>query len=392
MKQTLFFRNADLFTAGGVILRGSLLVEDGKIQAVGEAGTLRRPDSAGEVDLEGLILAPGYIDVQINGAFGLDFTARPESIETVAAGLPVYGVTAFLPTIITSPSDRVSAVLEAWEQVSSQEIYGATPLGLHLEGPMINPLKKGAHNPACIRSPSVEVVEGWIADRGVRLVTLAPELPGAMEVVRELRRRGIRVSAGHTLASYEQAVQSFQNGLMGGTHLFNAMSPLDHRTPGLAVALLLQHSAYAGLIVDGVHVHPAMVELAWQLKKPDHLVLVSDAMAALGMEPGIYHLADDDVTVDEKAARLPDGTLAGSILSMDAAVRNLKSYTGCTLAQATACASTNPAGLLGVKSKGRLAPGMDADLVLLTPQGDVVATLVGGRVLHSKTPVLEVEI
>lgn len=390
MNPELLFQNATLFAPGKIIQGGGLLVQDGKIAALGEAGSLKPTRSVRIVDASDLILAPGYIDLQINGAFGLDFTETPAAMYEAAAGLPAFGVTAFLPTIITSPPEQVQAALKAWRHKPARGFQGAVPLGLHLEGPMINPRKKGAHNPAFIRTPSQELIEGWTAPRGVRLVTLAPELAGAAEVTRELRRRGIVVSAGHTVASYEQGIQALQSGIASGTHLFNAMPPLDHRGPGLAVALLQQPTAYAGLIADGVHVHPAMVALAWQAKKPDHLVLVSDAMAALGMQPGVYHLAGFDVTVDGATARLPDGTLAGSLLTMDAAVRNLVAFTGCTLAQAAACVAANPARLLGLETKGWLAPGMDADLVLLSPEGNVLATLVMGRVVYSSISILEV--
>jgi N-acetylglucosamine-6-phosphate deacetylase len=218
----------------------------------------------------------------------------------------------------------------------------------------------------------------------VRLVTLAPEQEGAEAVIRLLRRQGVVVSAGHSLASFEQAVEAFRMGVTCGTHLFNAMSALDHRSPGLAAALLAKTGIYAGLIADGIHAHPAMVSLAWKAKSPQGLVLVTDAMAALGMPAGRYLLGGYEVIVDEGSARLTDGTLAGSLLTMDAAVRNLMAFTGCTLGQAAACASLNPAALLGLKTKGRLAVGMDADLVVLDAEEKVVGTVVMGQVAFSR--------
>ena len=387
----LFFHNLTLFTPDEIIADGSLLIRDGKIAALGMPGSLQPPGSARIVDAKGLFAAPGYIDIQINGGFGKDFTESPESIYEVAAGLTVYGITAFLPTLITSPAAQFEAAIRSWQQGPPTGFRGAIPLGLHLEGPMINPKKKGAHDPVYIQSPSLKLVEGWSPNHGVRLVTLAPELPGAEVVVEELQRRGIVVSAGHTTATYEQGMQAFEKGIQSGTHLFNAMPSLHHRSPGFTGALLQHPTVRTGLIVDGVHVHPAMVNLAWKSKTPGTLILVSDAMAALGMPPGEYRLGEYQVTVDHSSARLPDGTLAGSILSMDAAVRNLISFSGCTLAQAVACAARNPAKLLGLETKGELAPGMDADLVLLTPSGDVQATLVQGQVLYTNTPLLEVQ-
>jgi N-acetylglucosamine-6-phosphate deacetylase len=250
---------------------------------------------------------------------------------------------------------------------------------------MLNPGKKGAHNPAYILPPSPEVIEDWSPENGVRLVTMAPEIPGALDVIRELRKRGVVVSAGHSLASYDEAVRSFDAGITKGTHLFNAQPPLDHRQPGLSAALLTDRRVSVGLIADGIHVHPAMIDLAWRMKGPRGVVLVTDAMAALGMPPGNYHLGDYDVIVDAASARLLNGTLAGSILTHDTAVRNLMNYTGCSLAEALAAASLNPGNLIGLESKGRLEPGADADLILLNPGGQVMSTLVAGQIVYQKS-------
>jgi len=385
----LYFQQVTLLTSPQVIEHGALLVQDGRIAALGLVESVARPPQAALVQAEGLSLAAGYIDLQINGAFGRDFTASPESIYAVAAELPRYGVTSFLPTVITSPPAVVQAVMEVWKGGAPKGFRGAIPLGLHLEGPMINPQKKGAHNPAFIRPPSLDVIAGWLPENGVRLVTLAPELPQALEVIHCLRQRGVVVSAGHTLASYDQAIQAFAAGVTWGTHLFNAMPSLDHRAPGIAAALLQQAGVGMGMIVDGIHVHPAMVDLAWKAKQPAGLSLVTDAMAALGMPAGVYCLGGYDVVVDGASARLTDGTLAGSLLSMDAAVRNLMAFTGCTLAQAAACAAGNPASVLGLTTTGQLKVGLDADLVLLTNTGQVLATLVKGQVVYSNPPLLE---
>lgn len=384
----LCLRHATLITPGETIPDGDLLIADrsngsGEILAVGRRGAFSIPAEARQVDLHGLTILPGFMDIQINGAFGKDFTKDPNSLWQVAAGLPRFGVTSFLPTVITSPPATIQHALEVWNEGPPAGFRGAIPLGYHLEGPMLNPGKKGAHNPAYMRLPMLELVAGWSPVNGVRLATLAPELPGAAEVIRLLVRQGVVVSAGHSLASYEQALQAVEQGVTCGTHLFNAMLPLDHRAPGLTGALLNLPELHTGIIADGVHAHPAMLELAWKAKSPHSLILVSDAMAALGMPPGRYHLGDFDVTVDETSARLPNGTLAGSILKMDAALRNWMAYTGCTLSQAAACASANPADLLGLKTKGRIRPGADADLVVLDSNREVAATLVGGEVVFS---------
>lgn len=382
----LLFNRVTLLTPSESITDGALLVEQGQIAALGPAGSFPIPPQAQVVQAEGLVLAPGFIDLQINGGFGKDFTDTPGCLYEVAAQLPQYGVTAFLPTVITSPHRQTQEALEVWHEGPPPGWQGAIPLGYHLEGPMLNPQKKGAHNPAFMRPPEMDLARGWNPQAGVRLVTLAPELPGAPAVIAGLRQAGIVVSAGHTLATFEQAEQAFKEGITMGTHIFNAMPALDHRAPAITGALLQHPEVSVGLIVDGVHVHPAMVDLTWKAKRPGGLVLVTDAMAALGMPAGSYRLGNYDVIVDERVAHLPDGTLAGSILTMQAAVRNLMDFTGCSLAQAVACASSHPARVLSLAKKGRLAQGMDADLVLMTPAGEVLATLVRGQVVYSKPP------
>ena len=381
---SLFIQNIELHTPEQVIPDGVVLVENGIIAGVGPRGSVLRLSAAQVIDGRGLVLAPGMIDLQLNGAFGHDFTSDPAGIWTVAAGLPRYGVTAFLPTVITSPLEAPRAAMEALCQKPPAETLGALPLGLHLEGPFINPAKKGAHNPAYIRLPEPDSVRDWTLQNGVRLVTLAPELPGGLELAAQLLACGVVVSAGHSMATLEQARAAFDLGVRYGTHLFNAMPPLDHRAPGLAGALLEDSRMVAGLIADGIHVHPAMAALAWQAKGSRGLNLVTDAISALGMPPGQYHSGKQTIFVDGVSARLADGTLAGSILTLDQAVRNLMAFSGASLAEILPAVTSTPAWLLGLERKGRLAPGCDADLVLLSPAGQVYLTVVGGEVLYSQ--------
>ncbi|HUP28362.1 MAG TPA: N-acetylglucosamine-6-phosphate deacetylase, partial [Chloroflexia bacterium] len=263
---------------------------------------------------------------------------------------------------------------------------GASPLGLHLEGPFLNPVKRGAHDPANLTAPDPIVAENWTPEANVRLVTLAPELAGAIDLVRTLAARGVKVSAGHSMASYEQGIVGIHAGISYGTHLFNAMPPLDHREPGLAGALLARPDVTVGVIADGIHLHPAIVDLIWRIKGPGGFNLVTDAMAALGMAPGIYKLGAQDVIVQGAEARLPDGRLAGSVLSLDQAVRNLVNFTGCTLLDALSTVTTVPASLMGWESsRGRIAPGLIADMVLLDHDLRVVQTVAAGKVAHSAT-------
>lgn len=383
----LLVTNATLYTPDRRIERGAVLMDAGRIVAVGPADEVPRPAHAAVLDATGLLAAPGFLDLQVNGAIGRDFTADPEAIWAVAAALPRYGVTAFLPTIITSPPEQIAQAQAVLAAGPSAGWRGAVPLGLHVEGPFLNPAKKGAHNPAYLRLPSLDAVADWRPETEVRLVTLAPELPAALPVVEALSRRGVLVSAGHSAATYEQAVAGFEAGIRYGTHLFNAMPPLLHRDPGLPAALLTDGRVTVGLIADGVHVHPAVVKLAWQALGPARLNLVTDAMAALGMSPGQHRLGDFTVSVEGGVCRLADGTLAGSVLSLDQALRNLIAYTGCRLEDALQTVTTTPARALGLaQRRGRLAPGYVADLVLLTPALQVRGVVVVGELVYAADP------
>ncbi len=373
-------------------LRGRVVVEKGEIERAvvvveGERivdVTLQPPSGVAVEDLGDDVIAPGLIDLQLNGAFGHDFTLDPASAVAVAAGLPQYGVTAFLPTLITSPLETYPERLRVLADVAEhQPPSSARILGVHVEGPFLSYGKRGAHNPTYLRVPSVEALKPLLAVGNMRLLTLAPELPGAMESIAYLQQNGVVISLGHSEADYETARAGLDAGAGWGTHLFNAMPTLGHREPGLIGALLERDMPPVGLIVDGVHVHPSAVRLAWRAKGVRGICLVSDAMAALGMPPGVYHLGDDDVIVDEVSARRSHGTLAGSILSMDEALRKMAAYTGCTPGEAVWMATGVPADILGLTRKGRLAPGCDADIAVLTPDLRVRRTIIAGQTAYT---------
>ena len=380
----LCIQRATLLTPEIQINDGVLLIDSGRIVAVGDTTTVAIPTDAEVMDAGGLIVAPGFIDVQLNGAFGTDFTQNPEAIWQVAAGLPRWGVTSFLPTIITAPLAQTTQAQETLAAGAPAGWQGSVPLGLHCEGPFLNPKKKGAHNPAHLRAPALADVAAWSRANHVWLTTLAPELPGALEVIAALCQRGVVVSAGHSVATLAEARAAFAAGTRYGTHIFNAMPPLEHREPGLPGALLADAGQVVGLIPDGIHLHPSVVKLVWAAKGPHGITVVSDAMAALGMEPGIYRLSDQEVVVTEhsdgmREARLASGTLAGSVLAMDEALRRLLIYTGCSLNEALATMTTTPANLLGIgHERGRLRAGALADLVFLTPTLEVACTMVEG--------------
>lgn len=380
---TLLIHGATVYTPERTLPHGALLVENGRITAVDTAAALAAAPATTRRDAGGLLLAPGFIDLQINGGFGHDFTARPQTIWSVAERLPQFGVTAFLPTIISAPAATVRRAREALGGPAPAAFRGARPLGLHLEGPFLNPHKKGAHDARYLRLPDVATAAAWSPASGVRLVTLAPELRGAPEVIAALRRQGVVVAAGHSQATYAEAQTAVAAGVGYATHLFNAMSTFHHRAPGLAGALLEAEQVTLGLIADGVHLHPALLRLAWRLAGHGRINLVTDAMAALGMSPGAYRLGTAEVHVEEEAARLADGTLAGSVLSLDAAVRRWLAATGCSRNEALATVTAVPARLLGLEGqKGRIAPGYDADLVLLTPDLRVAAVYVAGELVY----------
>lgn len=376
----LAITHARVLTPSQIIDRATVVVgDDGKIEAINPPHLRSRCQV---IRAQGFTLIPGLIDLQLNGAFGHDFTADPHTIWPVAAQLPRFGVTSFLPTIVTAPLARIAQAQTVLADGAPSIEPMSQPLGLHLEGPFLNPEKRGAHNPSYLQLPTEPI--DWSPKNSVRLVTLAPELPHTCGLIEQLTARGVVVSAGHSLATYEQGVTAFEQGVRYGTHLFNTMPSLHHRDPGLVGALLDAPEVVVGIIPDGWHVHPSMVRLAWQLKGPHGLNLVSDGMAALGQPAGQYPLNDMMVQVDGETARLADGRLAGSILPPDQAIRNLMQWTGCSLPEAVMTMTRTPADLLGLTQKGRIAVGCDADLVLLDDAHQVHMTLTKGRVAYER--------
>ena len=333
------------------------------------------------VDLSGRLLAPGFIDLQCNGAAGVDITTEPHRIAEVAAALPRFGVTAFLPTVVTAPSAAREAAIRALPAIRSAAGDGvAFPIGLHLEGPLISPERLGAHPRRHVMSAAeadVEI-EGWIDSGCVAMVTLAPELDGMVEVVARLSDAGIIVSAGHTTVTPPQMAQAEAAGLRYVTHLFNAMTPFSHRDPG-PIGAALTGDAVVGLICDGVHVDPVAVAMAWRALGPSRTSLVSDAVAALGQPFGPIRLGEFTVHHDETGVRTADGVLAGSSLALDRAVRNLVAFTGCPLAEAIGTVTAVPADLLGIAERGRIAVGARADVVVLDHDGRLHETWIAGR-------------
>ncbi|HXH80169.1 N-acetylglucosamine-6-phosphate deacetylase [Nocardioides sp.] len=346
------------------------------------AGGAIAPSSGPVLDATGLTVLPGLIDLQVNGAAGLDVTAQPERLWEVGAALAAYGVTGWLPTVITSEPrarGRALATLSAGPPVGW---VGALPLGLHLEGPMIARDRRGAHPEQWLRPPSLDLVEGWSREAGVTMVTLAPELPGAIAVVEALVGRGIVVSLGHTAAGTADVEAAVAAGARCVTHLGNAMAPMLSREPGPVGAALGRSDLVAGVICDGHHVHDDFLRTAWRTLGPGRFLSVSDATAALGLPDGETRLGDQEVFVADGTVRLADGTLAGSAASLVACLRVLRTATGCDLDEAVATATTTPAAVLGDATRGRIAPGLRGDLTLVDDDLVPVVTVVGGVVAY----------
>ena len=371
-----------LVMADRVISRGSVGVVDGLITEIGEAGLVIGDPAARQIDAGSLILSAGLLDIQLNGGFGSDFTQQPEAIWAVGSRLPEFGVTGFVPTVVTSEMRAREAMLSVLAAGPPQGYRGATPLGAHFEGPFLSPKAAGAHDPAYLRAPSDPDpdVARWTFQAGVRIVTLAPELDGAIDLIQALVSRGVVVSAGHSAADRDQASAAFDAGVTYATHLFNAMPPLGHREPGLAGAALADPRVMVGLIADGLHVHRDVIRLAADAASRHRVSLVTDATAALGMEPGRYLLGGRDVVLDGESVRLAnDGRLAGSALTADEALRRFVSMTGWPPTDALATMTSTPQRLLGLTDRGALRVGGRADLSLFTPELEVVGTFIGGE-------------
>ena len=363
---------------------GSLLLEGGFILDVSPDGSLL--DEAEEVhDYGDSLLVPGFVDLQVNGAFGVDVASEPRRLPELSESLPATGTTAYLPTVISSPEYLYDEALPELAAAAKGPNTGAEVLGVHLEGPFVSLEKRGAHAAAHVIPPDPDFLLRLLELGPVRMLTVAPELDGADDLMSLAATRGVVVSAGHSGASFEAAYETFDRRAAGVTHLFNAMSPLHHREPGIVGAAFAHPRVVCGLICDGLHVHPEMISLAFRMLGPDRIYLATDATAATGMGPGEYPLATRRVYLDANMARLGSGALAGSLLTMGEAFQNVLAFTGCTIAEAVRMASTTPARLIGEgRRKGRLASGHDADLTILGPDLSVEAVWKGGELVHPK--------
>jgi N-acetylglucosamine-6-phosphate deacetylase len=360
------------------VLRGSVVGPTGGLrcaQIVIAGGRIVEVELLGPGDPE-TIIAPGLIDLQVNGFAGHDAVEGPGAIAAISEALPRTGVTGFLPTLISRPLAEGSEFVRA---AASAAAPGARVLGAHVEGPFLNPFYKGAHDERYLEPPTADRVDR-VLEHPPRMLTLAPELEGGLEAVRRLTCAGVLVSAGHSGATYDEGLAAFEAGVRFATHLFNTMPPLHHRAPGLVGAALDDPRVTAGIIADGVHVHPSLLALAGCAKGPRGLALTTDQVAAAGAPPGRYRLAGREVISEGDTVRLADGTLAGSAATMDLLLRRAAERLG--LHRALAMASRTPARVLGLAGRGRVAVGCDADLVVLGPDLRVRRTLVAGRTVY----------
>lgn len=381
MANTYWIESKQVVTEEG-IQSAAVLVSDGLIQCI--ASTPNTEDPVIQTDSNHYLM-PGMIDMHIHGACDADvMDATDDSLKIISNALAQEGATAFLATTMTESPERIESALSAVKARMDAQTPkdGAEILGVHLEGPFIAPAKMGAQNATHIQEPNADVLKNWIEKTGVKiaLVSMAPEQPGATAFIEYCRANDIVVSIGHTNASFEQAKQSFDDGITHATHLYNAMSGFSHRDPGVAAAVLDDQRVLAELIADGIHVHSGVCALTLKIKGVDRLALVTDAMRAKCMPDGEYSLGGQKVIVKEGAARLENGTLAGGVLKMNQALANILKFTGCSIEEAVCLVSVNPAKQLGVyDQKGSIAVGKQADLVLFNKQFEVVSTWCRGE-------------
>jgi len=382
-----------LYTPQEVIEDPLLFIEDRVITAVSSRAEQEIPRNATVLnfadDLGDAILAPGFVDIHMHGGAGLDvMRAAITDFPHLNNFLTKHGVTGYFPTTVAAPLDQTCVALERMADAieASQDSYAsngggvqARPLGIHLEGPFLSHKRRGVHPPEFLVEPTLEIFERlWQAARGhVRMMTIAPELPGALEVIAEAARRNVCVSIGHSDATLDAARAGVRAGARHATHTFNAMRPLDHRDPGILGEVLVDRQLTADIIADGIHLAPEVVQLFLQAKGLERSVLITDATAAAGMPDGTYQLGPIQVEVKDGKCTM-DGKLAGSVLTMDRAVRNVTEFAGWSLQDAVRAATLNPTRAVGLAQHGQLVEGAEANIIVLSANGEVRKTVVRG--------------
>lgn len=383
MAALALLRGAQVLLPEGRIERADVLVRDGKIAEV--RSELPVTDGVEVVDLTGLLIAPGFIDVHVHGGGGFSLlSGNEDDVARYAQWAPSRGVTGFLAAICAANLDDGIACAEAATSAMKRGGDGARIYGVNFEGPFVSPDRRGALPAGWLQKPGSDTLDRLLATGAVRVVTIAPELDGAFPLIREALKRNVTVSVGHSDAAYAIAKQAFAAGASHVTHAFNAMRPLHHREPGPIGAAIDSRDVTVEVIADGVHLHPATVHLLIEALGPDRVCLITDAVAPAGLDSGTFRIGPQEATLDGGSIRLPDGTIAGSAATMDAVVRNVVDWGCAGLQSALQMASAVPARVAGVADRvGRIAVGYDADLVALTDDLRVDRTWVGGRVVYS---------
>jgi len=360
-----------------------LELEDRHIHSITTRSERELPTHTQQLHYPGAILAPSFFDVHIHGAAGHDvMEATPNALHAVSRFLASRGTGSFLATTVTAPLDATLRSIEGLAKLlRKSDWHGATPLGIHLEGPFLSHAKRGVHPPEHLLAPSIPVFDRLYeaAEGNLRLMTLAPELPDAAQFAVHAVARGVRVSVGHSNATAAETRKILHAGATSATHTFNAMRPLDHREPGILGVTLTTDSLFAELICDGIHVDPALVRLWWRMKGRERGILITDAMAATGMPDGEYRLGDFSVQVANGRATAND-VLAGSVLTLDKALVNFLAFTGATPAEALPLLTQNPAAMTGLGARaGSLKVGDPANLVAIAPDGALLASIIAGK-------------
>ncbi|MCY8939200.1 N-acetylglucosamine-6-phosphate deacetylase [Peribacillus frigoritolerans] len=388
--KTFIINNLMVHSEKETYKNGYIKVVDGKIAEVGPASQYKQDDNAKVITLSpDYQVIPGAIDIHIHGASNSDaMDATHDALSTMAKTLPKEGTTSFLATTMTQSTQAIeSALLNAGKYIENQTQENAEIVGVHLEGPFISPARKGAQPEDYIVDPDVTLFKRWqeMAENQIKLVTLAPEQPNGLDLAAHLRGTGVVASIGHSDATYDQIDEAIQAGTTHVTHLYNGMRGLHHREPGVLGAAYLRDELYVELIADGIHCRPEMIKLAYDQITSERMILITDSLRAKWLEKGTYDLGGQPVNVDETKATLSDGTLAGSILKMNDAIKNTMEYTGCSMTDIIKMTAENPAKQLRIfDRKGSIQVGKDADLVILNDRLDVEMTFCRGNLAFKK--------
>ena len=380
--RTILF-GGKIVTPVEILTDHTLVLKRGIIEAIIPKAQYQPNDQDHVIKTDSKWITPGLIDIHVHGSnFADTMDANPDTYQNLNSYFASKGVTAYLLTTGTASESDITKAIDGFVKASPTG-GGAVPLGIHLEGPYLCEERKGAQPAIHLRNPKPEEYQKWFDSGVIRLMTIAPELDGAMELIKEGVKQGVEFAVGHSVASYDEMVEAFDAGLRQATHIFNGMNPLHHRQPGVVGAVLADNRTYAQIIADGVHVHPAVVKILVKTKGIDRTILITDAIRAAGLGNGEYDLLGQKVIVKDGVARIASGSLAGSVLTMDQGVRNLMSFCDIPFAEAIRMATLTPARSLNLQNeRGALEPGLRADITIFNSDYFIDTTIVGGEVVY----------